>query len=379
MREFGAPENGLGTLLATLARDNLRLWDPRGTKLALGERLVCMRLGYSLALTLLPLALSACDTQEPIEDENVAGDDSAVASENDDDDDDDVTNNDTTDEPSDPSGDPTATPDEPMTDPTCDEFEATQACELASGGSGTQFCDTFGEELLWGECQESEECSLGEVLDCGFCSGEDDKSFECEACGPMKATCALEDGVPTFGQDYCACNTPLVLSFDGAPVQMAATPMATFDINDAGGCISTDWPAAATPWLALDLDRSGSIETGRELFGSGTRLSSGARATDGFMALSELDDNSDGKIDVKDARFSELMLWADHNADKTADFHEMQPLAVRGVLSLDLDYVRDRRCDDRGNCEIERAEFTYIAAGGDIRNGDVVDVHLACQ
>ena len=313
------------------------------------------------------VAGTACDQRDAID-----GGDDLLAGDSDDDAADEP-------DPADP-GDDTSVPEPDDDEP---EGEVCTAGETRScDGGAIQYCDYLHHDsgyiyADWGPCIAEAFCTPGETFDCGYCDDPDD--FMCEACGDMTGSCELVDGVPGYTADSCACDTPLVLSFDGAPVQMLQTPMATFDISDAGGCISTDWPAASTPWLALDLDRNGNIDTGRELFGSGTRLAAGQRASHGFVALSELDDNRDGKIDGADARFSELVLWADHDADKQASFGELQPLAMRGILSLDLGYTVDPRCDDRGNCEGQRAPFTYLATGGEVREGEVVDIYLACQ
>ena len=326
-------------------------------------------LELAVVVSLAPLALSSgCDVAGPEGGDDVH--DWTEESQGDDDDDEAPESDEDSDEQ--PSSD-----DEDDDAPeSCDELGESRSCTMGSGGSGTQFC-AGDDSLTWGACLDAVECEIGETLECGYC--DDPESFECEACGDWTETCELVDGEPTFGEEACACNTPLVLSFDGAPVRMQPAPASTFDIDGVGACITTDWPEAATPWLALDLDRSGSIETGRELFGSGTMLSSGKRASNGFLALGELDDNGDGRIDITDSRFVDLVLWADEDADKAATFDELQPLAMRGILSIELDYRSDRRCDERGNCGVERAAFTYIAAGGDVREGEVVDIHLACQ
>jgi len=57
----------------------------------------------------------------------------------------------------------------------------------------------------------------------------------------------------------------------------------------------------------------------------------------------------------------------------------MEGLDRRRVLSIDLGYHVDPRCDDRGNCGVERATFHYVDAQGEVRRGEVVDLHLACQ
>lgn len=255
----------------------------------------------------------------------------------------------------------------------CDAHGSSRACDL-DGEDGVQYCDMIGDELAWGECVGSAACTPGDVQSCGL--GEE--------FGNPSDYCELEDGVPVWGCESgdfesCECNTPLVLEFDAAPVRMEASPAATFDIDDLGACVTTDWPTPATPWLALDVNKDGMIDSGRELFGSGTRIDGNRRARNGFMALAALDTDNNGRIDASDKRFDELVLWSDHDGDKRGSFAEMEPLSVRSILSIELDYVVRRECDERGNCGVERSRFSYIDATGNVANGEVVDVHLACQ
>ena len=209
----------------------------------------------------------------------------------------------------------------------CDAQGASRPCDY-EGDDGVQYCDMIGDELTWGECVGPWACIPGEQQSCGL--GEE--------FGNPSDYCSLDDGVPAWGCDSgdfesCECNTPLVLRFDAAPVQMVASPSATFDIDDIGACVTTDWPTTATPWLALDVDKDGTIDSGRELFGSGTRIEGNRRARNGFMALSALDTDGNGRIDASDERFGELVLWSDHDGDKRGTFAEMEPLSVRSVLS----------------------------------------------
>lgn len=260
----------------------------------------------------------------------------------------------------------------------CEDHGDTRACE---DGSGTQYCDDFEGSPAWGPCVTDAQCEPGDSESCGSCDeGEEDCEFE-----GLADTCILHAGVPAWNcsvsTDFesCECNTPLVLKFDAAPVRMMEAASATFDIDGVGACLTTDWPAATTPWLALDLDLDGTIDSGRELFGSGTRIDGAKRARNGFLALEPLDTDHNGRIDARDARFSELVLWSDHDGDKRGTLAEMEPLSVRSVLSIDLGYTIDRQCDDRGNCGVERSTFTYVDATGSIAQGEVVDLHLACQ
>jgi hypothetical protein len=282
---------------------------------------------------------------------------------------------DPTGEPADPTGDEPSDPgdDEPV-DTTCTEWSAAQACEADDGQAGMQFCDYFADGLRWGACMTAFECTPGESRDASWCNDNPDDEWLCDACGDTESCTLWGDGTPGWE----GCDTPLVLSFDGAEPEVLPAPAATFDIAATGACFTHDWPTAATPWLALDLDRSGAIESGRELFGSGMRTASGRRAQHGFAALGELDADADGRITAADPRFGELVLWFDHDADKRSSFAELEPIAAHGIVAIELGWHRAPRCDTRGNCGIERASFTFVDRSG-LRTGEIVDVHLACQ
>jgi len=252
----------------------------------------------------------------------------------------------------------------------CEGLGDSQACTTEEGAEGTQFCDA----MAWGPCLTQIDCTPGETEACP-CEGAD-----AIACGAYRS-CNLYDGVPDWDDNQsfdAGCNTPLVLSFDGRPAELSPAGAATFDLDGIGGCITTDWPEASTPWLALDRDSNGAIDSGRELFGSGTRLRDGTRAAHGFDALRELDDDGNGIIDVRDVGFSKLVLWGDHDSDRRSTFAETEELSQRQVLSIELDYRIERQCDERGNCGVERASFTFVEHG-ELRRGEVVDLHLACQ
>lgn len=243
----------------------------------------------------------------------------------------------------------------------CEEVGDVSPCSI--DGDEVNVCAEIDGRLQWGECHVAE-CELHESQTCGELGAQ---------------SCVLgSDGIPTW--DECVEGTPLVLSFDGAePVMTDASAAPAFDIGTGGACIQTDWPAAQTPWLALDLDRSGSIDGGHELFGSGTVLAGGQRAKHGFLALAELDSNGDGRITRADERFDQLVLWADHDRDKRSTHAEHEALAARGIVEIELGWRNEAICDARGNCGVERAAFTFVGAGGRVSTGEVIDVHLSCQ
>ena len=82
---------------------------------------------------------------------------------------------------------------------------------------------------------------------------------------------------------------------------------------------------------------------------------------------------------LQSPNFSELVLWADGDADRRSSGLELQSLHALGLVSIELGYASDRRCDARANCEVERASFVWRDGLGRERTGEVIDVHLACQ
>ena len=237
---------------------------------------------------------------------------------------------------------------------------------LCAGGEGVQFC---GQD--WNACEMGDDCVAGEQ--------SEEPAYSDELCGDMYYQCHSYEGVNKWFLPES--NTPLVLRFDDAPVLYSTytgdDAIAAFSVG-GNECTSSDWPTAATPWLALDRDGNGKIEGGAELFGSGTMLSSGYHAQQGFEALSELDDNHDGKVDAKDANFSQLLLWADHDGDRRSDAGELSKLSDNQVQSLSVEYDSEVSCDERGNCGRERAGFEFSAQGAS-RVGEIVDVYLPCR
>ncbi len=170
------------------------------------------------------------------------------------------------------------------------------------------------------------------------------------------------------------CETPLVVAFAGQPVDFAPAGGDRFAFVP-GDPAATDWPTAATPWIALDLDGDGAITTGAELFGSSTVLANGARAVNGFAALAALDANGDGTLDARDPMFSRLVLWSDRNGDHRSTPDELRPLAST-VTAISLAFTTDARCNERDDCEGQRGTLRWRDAAGVEHVGAVVDVYI---
>ncbi|UQA57533.1 calcium-binding protein [Polyangium aurulentum] len=239
--------------------------------------------------------------------------------------------------------------------------------EVETGGGGEG--GSGGDDGSGGECTEyTGDCQPG---DSRLCEGIPAEMGVYQPCNVNEDDC-------TTKWEAMDCNTPLVLSFDGAAVEFAADATRAFDVNGASSQV-TDWPTARTPWLALDRNGSGAIEDGRELFGSMSPLAAGGTGPNGFVALRELDGNGDGRITAEDPAFTKLVVWSDKDADRTSSSGELSSVSAWEIVSIDLDYVMAPRCDARGNCEGERAPFQYRDAAGVLRTGTVIDVRLPPQ
>ena len=189
------------------------------------------------------------------------------------------------------------------------------------------------------------QCQRGEWAEC---IGERAPAMRGQKHGcPCMDCMFMADG--SWRWNRAQCNTPLLVSFDDTPVEFTQAT-ATFAI---GVSERTEWVSGKTPWVALDRDGSGCIESARELFA-------------GFEALAELDGNGDGVIDARDPAFAELLLWSDRDQDKRCTPNELTPLSER-FASLPLAHA-----DGQVKTTSYEGETATLANGARL-----VDVHLA--
>lgn len=236
---------------------------------------------------------------------------------------------------------------------------------MTSGALGMRIC----ESGRWSTCAAIGNCR------------PDEGDPGCPNGSQVLAPCTRIGG--SWEADYGECpaasnqgggsSTPLVLSFDRAPVTFTQ-PAGSFDLTGLEASVVTEWVSSATPWLAVDLDGNGHIDDGAELFGSMTRLPAGRRARNGFEALAALDSDGDGRLTGADDRWSALVVWRDHDQDRRSRAAELMSVEEAGLVSIDLGYHRETRCTGTA-CEVERATFEFRAPSG-ITRGDVIDVHF---
>ena len=146
-----------------------------------------------------------------------------------------------------------------------------------------------------------------------------------------------------------------------------------FNLN-AHGKLKTAWIAGDDALLVLDRDGNGTIDDGRELFGSATQVD-GVPAEDGFAALAVLDQaghggNGNGLIESEDLLFRELRLWRDTNRDGISQASELTSLVAAGIEAIELRVQRRELRDQHGNDLGLQGSFVRQ----DGRQGLIVDV-----
>lgn len=168
---------------------------------------------------------------------------------------------------------------------------------------------------------------------------------------------------------YASVADPIVLDLDHNGVAFSSLENGvSFDINGDGAKDQLAWTADGQDGiLALDLDGSGKIESGNELF---TPNFNGGHFADGIAALASLDGNHDGVIDGNDATFRDLVVWQDANHNGVSDGGELIKLTDLGITSIGLATTPGSPIDGQTIAGI--GSFTYA----DGATGTFVEVDL---
>lgn len=102
---------------------------------------------------------------------------------------------------------------------------------------------------------------------------------------------------------------PLAVNLDGGPVAFDGTQL--LDLDGDGAAEEVARLASGSAWLARDVDGSGTVQSGRELFGPASG--------DGFSELAALDEDGNGWVDEGDHAFADLALWDGSRLTSLAD------------------------------------------------------------
>ena len=198
--------------------------------------------------------------------------------------------------------------------------------------------------------------------DCEIAGG--DWNFETSTCHDYCTGSCVYPRLWDEGLCRCIIDSPILIDVRGNG--FALTDEAggvNFNLDVSGPAEHLAWTAVGSDdgWLALDRNGNGTIDDGRELFGSFTPQSTPADQKNGFLALAEYDklDNggtADGVITPADAVFSSLRLWQDFNHNGMSESNELHPLLDFGIKTLELKYSESRKTDQYGNLFMYRAK-----------------------
>ncbi|MDN4617619.1 calcium-binding protein, partial [Paenibacillus sp. PsM32] len=161
-----------------------------------------------------------------------------------------------------------------------------------------------------------------------------------------------------------AAMDPLILDLNGDGISSLSLEEGThFDYDGDGFAEKTGWVNSEDGFLVRDLNQDGQINNGSELFGERTKLKNGKFARNGFEALSDLDNNQDGRIDQKDESFSQLKVWKDSDSDGIVGENELYTLDQLGITGLNLDYSDNiDEAEVKGNRELRSASYELLGS-----------------
>jgi len=195
----------------------------------------------------------------------------------------------------------------------------------------------------------------------------------------------INNGISTaVGSLFTSATTPprrdpLAIDLDGDGIETVganANNPILFDHNGDGIKTGTGWVKSDDGLLVMDRNGNGSIDTGSELFGADTTLSTGSKAADGFAALSDVDSNHDGAIDANDAndaQFADLKVWRDLNQDGVSQAGELFTLGDLGIASISIATTTATVNLGNGNTQTATSGFTRT----DGTTGTVANLNLA--
>ncbi len=213
-------------------------------------------------------------------------------------------------------------------------------------------------------------CATGFASVGGYCTRSAAFQSQCERfSGYDSDSCGCFGGCESGG-----CSPVLIdVLGDGFDLTDVANGV-NFDVDGDGFAERRAWTVANSDdaWLVRDKNGNGTIDNGRELFGSATSQPPPPAQIDlnGFNALAEYDTagfggNGDGMIDKRDAIFRSLQLWQDTNHNGISEPNELYTLKSKGLARIDADYKRSRRVDQYGN------EFRYRAKVKDAQGAQI--------
>ncbi|HEX6742240.1 MAG TPA: hypothetical protein VF079_10670, partial [Sphingomicrobium sp.] len=154
---------------------------------------------------------------------------------------------------------------------------------------------------------------------------------------------------------------PLIIDLDGDGIETISMDRSKvyFDIDGDLFAEKTGWVKGDDGFLVVDNNHNGQIDDVSEMFGN--------RFEGGYQELASYDSNSDGKISLADAVWSELRVWRDRNQNGLTDAGELKSLDELGIAELSLGTTA---------ININTPQGTRLLSGSDIIFADGTVRHM---
>ncbi len=126
--------------------------------------------------------------------------------------------------------------------------------------------------------------------------------------------------------------TPIIFAMTSSDtINQLTSPQTkvTFDLDGDGSTETWPWLKPDTAFLVWDPTASGQIQSGRQLFGTGTWW---LLCSDGYRAMNLLDDNRNGRLDGKELRG--LSAWFDRNSNGLSEPGEVITVQAIGITAI---------------------------------------------
>lgn len=208
----------------------------------------------------------------------------------------------------------------------------------------------------------------------------------CKPCNPCSAFGWTQD--PNYcanpnDTDHCGCcfrdNSPIFLDMGapGFPFSNTAAGV-LFEVDGSGTVRRLGWPLKPSeePWLVMDRNGNGEIDSLVELFGNATPLPNGTISNHGYELLAQMDDDHNGWVDRSDEGFGYLQLWRDANRNGISEPQELQRLVDTPVAGLKTGYQPSAVTDQWGN-KFKYRSWVKFDQGAPRRTWDVFVVSEA--
>lgn len=166
----------------------------------------------------------------------------------------------------------------------------------------------------------------------------------------MEFSFSFEGRIEIQGQQVQESD-PIMLDLDGDGFELTNyADGAKFDITGSGQVVKTAFVKGGDAFLALDRNRDGIINNGKELFGDQYG------SANGYEELRKLDGNGDNRIDRNDQAFADLLLFRDNGNGQT-DKNELLSLSAAGIESISLQYLDVNQQAAGGNRIAQTASY----------------------